>query len=104
MPRKIRKLRADLRKAGFRWRPAKGSHGAWEHLLMPGDVMILSGNDGDDAQPYQERDLRNILARLRDARSSRALILHSHAERGNENVNRPARVAQPRGPLLSPAA
>jgi hypothetical protein len=67
MPRKIRQLRADLRKTGFRWRPAKGSHGAWEHPLMPGDVMILAGNDGDDAQPYQERDLRNILARLRDA-------------------------------------
>jgi predicted RNA binding protein YcfA (HicA-like mRNA interferase family) len=67
MPRKIRQLKADLRKAGFSWRPGKGSHTVWEHLLLPGDKVTLSGNDGDDAQSYQERDVRTILANLREA-------------------------------------
>jgi predicted RNA binding protein YcfA (HicA-like mRNA interferase family) len=33
MPKKIRELKAMLRKAGFRWRPGKGSHTIWEHPL-----------------------------------------------------------------------
>jgi hypothetical protein len=31
MPRKIRELKAELRRAGFVERPAKGSHTFWEH-------------------------------------------------------------------------
>ena len=50
MPRKIRQLKADLLKAGFTWRPGKGRHTKWEHPLLPGEILVLSGNDGDDAQ------------------------------------------------------
>lgn len=67
MPRKVRQLKADLRKAGFTWRPGRGSHTVWEHPLLPGDSLSLSGNDGDDAKPYQERDLCEILSKLREA-------------------------------------
>ncbi len=56
MPKKIRDLKAMLRKAGFRWRPGKGSHTIWEHPLAEVSVTI-SGNDGTDAKPYQEKQV-----------------------------------------------
>jgi predicted RNA binding protein YcfA (HicA-like mRNA interferase family) len=56
MPKKIRELKAILLKAGFRWRPAKGSHTVWEHPLADKSVT-LSGKDGQDAQVYQERQV-----------------------------------------------
>ena len=55
MPRKVRELKADLRRAGFVYRAAKGSHTFWSHPLLPGDRVTVSGNDGDDVEPYQER-------------------------------------------------
>ena len=57
MPKKIRDLKAMLIKAGFRWRPGKGSHTKWEHPLASRPV-VLSGNDGRDARPYQEDQVR----------------------------------------------
>ena len=66
MPRKIRELKADLRRAGCTESPGKGSHTRWEHPLLP-DRHTLSGRDGDDAKPYQEQQLRALLTRLRDA-------------------------------------
>ena len=54
MPRKIRELRSQLKKAGFEWRPGKGSHGKWYHPGIAAPI-VLSGNDGDDAQRYQEK-------------------------------------------------
>jgi predicted RNA binding protein YcfA (HicA-like mRNA interferase family) len=54
MPKKIRELKAMLSKAGFRWRPGKGSHTIWEHPLAD-KAITLAGNDGQDAQRYQER-------------------------------------------------
>ena len=65
MPKKIRELKAMMRKAGFIPRPGKGSHVVWEHPELP-DELALSGNDGDDAQPYQERDVRKILRKLKE--------------------------------------
>ena len=65
MPRKIRELKADLRRAGFAELPGKGSHTGWRHPLLP-DKLTLSGNDGDGAKAYQERSVRTILAKLRD--------------------------------------
>jgi predicted RNA binding protein YcfA (HicA-like mRNA interferase family) len=53
MPKKIRELKAMLRKAGFRWRPGRGSHTIWEHPLAD-KAVTLSGNDGRDARRYQE--------------------------------------------------
>ena len=67
MPRKIRQLKADLRKAGFSWRPGKGSHTVWGHPLIPTIEVTLSGGDGDDAKQYQERELRQALDALKQA-------------------------------------
>ena len=53
MPKKIRELRSQLRKAGFTLDPGKGSHGNWSHPLLE-TPFTISGNDGDDAQRYQE--------------------------------------------------
>ena len=66
VPRKIRELKADLRRAGFRMRPGKGSHTSWKHPLVPGRVVI-GGGDGDDAQPYQEQEVRAAVAGAREA-------------------------------------
>ena len=60
MPRKLRELRADLRRAGFRNRGGKGDHQNWEHPRVAKSVG-LAGKDGDDAQPYQERAVRVAL-------------------------------------------
>jgi predicted RNA binding protein YcfA (HicA-like mRNA interferase family) len=53
MPRKIRELKAMLRKAGFSSRSGKGSHTVWNHPRLIYS-LTLSGNDGDDARKYQE--------------------------------------------------
>jgi len=59
MPRKIRELIRDLSRAGFADRGGKGSHRNFKH---PRGVKItISGNPGDDAKPYQERDLAKAL-------------------------------------------
>ena len=68
MPRKIRQLKADLRRAGARQTAQEGSHTKWKHPLVPGMLVELAGDDGDDAKPYQERDLRNALRRIDEAK------------------------------------
>ena len=72
MPRKLRQLKADYRRLGFRedQRGGKGSDSKWTHLLLPGLTIVLSGQDGDDAEPYQERDLQNAAKRLREVSSA----------------------------------
>jgi len=61
MPRKIRQLVSDLEKAGFAQTPGgKGSHRKFRHPRFPGTV-ILSGNAGDDAHHYQEKQIRNAI-------------------------------------------
>jgi predicted RNA binding protein YcfA (HicA-like mRNA interferase family) len=61
MPRKIRELIADLRQAGFVViSGGKGSHRKLRHPRFQGAV-ILSGKDGDDAQHYQERQVRHAI-------------------------------------------
>lgn len=56
MPKKIRELKALLKKAGFICLKdrGKGSHTVWEHPNVKNNV-ILSGKDGKDAQRYQEK-------------------------------------------------
>lgn len=68
MPPKIRELKARLRKAGFTSRPGKGSHTVFTHPNLPGIRLVLSGNDGNDAQRYQEADVWDTLERLRNKR------------------------------------
>lgn len=52
VPRKIRELIADLRRAGFVDRGGKGSHRNFEHPC--GASITISGKTGDDAKRYQE--------------------------------------------------
>lgn len=54
MPRKIRELIADLKKAGFENRGGKGGHRNFVHVNLPKPVT-LSGKLGADAKKYQER-------------------------------------------------
>ena len=68
MPRKIRQLIKDLEKAGFEFRPGKGSHRKYVHPLIP-ESVVIAGQLGDDARPYQEKDVREALEDLRKARN-----------------------------------
>jgi predicted RNA binding protein YcfA (HicA-like mRNA interferase family) len=64
MPRKVRDLIGDLTSAGFVDRGGKGSH---RNFKLPGGACVtISGKLGDDAKPYQERD---VIKAIKDARS-----------------------------------
>jgi predicted RNA binding protein YcfA (HicA-like mRNA interferase family) len=59
MARKIRELMSDLERAGFVNRGGKGSH---RNYLHPKGIRVtLSGQSGDDAKPYQEREVRRVI-------------------------------------------
>jgi predicted RNA binding protein YcfA (HicA-like mRNA interferase family) len=61
MPKKIRELKAILRRAGWVMvAGGKGSHTKWAHATVP-RRLILSGKDGNDAKPKQERDVENAV-------------------------------------------
>lgn len=61
MPRKIRQLIADLESAGFVEAPGdKGLHRKSRHPKRAGS-LIWSGHEGDDAHPYQEKQVRNAV-------------------------------------------
>lgn len=65
MPKKIRELKSLLLEAGFTYESDKGSHTKWVHPLLLGK-LTLSGSDGDDAKRYQEKDVSDVLKRLKD--------------------------------------
>jgi predicted RNA binding protein YcfA (HicA-like mRNA interferase family) len=62
VPKKIRELKAMLSRAGFSQIPGggKGSHSKWKHPNVA-RTIILSGNDGSDAKPYQEKDVQQAI-------------------------------------------
>lgn len=62
MPRKIRELVAELLAHGFTEVAGgdKGSHRKFVHERYPGAVTV-SGQSGDDARPYQEKQVRRAL-------------------------------------------
>lgn len=61
MPRKVRELLSDLLRAGFsEITGGKGSHRKLTHPDFSGAVT-LSGKSGDDAKPYQERQVRRAI-------------------------------------------
>jgi predicted RNA binding protein YcfA (HicA-like mRNA interferase family) len=60
MPRKVRQLIRDLERAGFVDRGGRGSHRNFEHPTGP--RVTLSGKPGDDAKPYQEREVQRAVA------------------------------------------
>ncbi len=66
MPPKIRELKSKLAKVGFTMRPAKGSHTYWTHPALPGTSVTISGKDGNDAKPYQIKDVEKHLKRLKE--------------------------------------
>ena len=59
MPRKVRKLMAELERAGFVNRGGKGAHRNYEH--PKGGCVTLSGKPGNDVKPYQEREVRRAI-------------------------------------------
>ena len=59
MPKKIRELIRDLKKAGFVDRGGKGSHRNFSH--PKGTKITLSGKPAQDAKKYQERDVRRAI-------------------------------------------
>jgi predicted RNA binding protein YcfA (HicA-like mRNA interferase family) len=61
MPRKIRELIADLESAGFVNRGGKGSHRNFEHPKLTRPITV-SGKLGDDAKPYQERNVEKAIS------------------------------------------
>ena len=60
MPPKIKQLIEDLEKAGFVNRGGKGSHRNFVHPKVTKPITI-SGKLGDDALPYQERDVKKAI-------------------------------------------
>ena len=71
MPRKLRELRRDLRRAGFHIVRQSGSHQTWRHADVVGASVTLSGSDGADAKPYQEEDVRQEIAKVDRAKGER---------------------------------
>jgi predicted RNA binding protein YcfA (HicA-like mRNA interferase family) len=65
MPKKIRELKQLLRKVGFQELPGKGSHTNWIHPLYAGKITV-SGKDGADAKPYQEKEVLRAMQEVED--------------------------------------
>jgi predicted RNA binding protein YcfA (HicA-like mRNA interferase family) len=65
MPKKIRELKNLLLKAGFIYKPAKGSHSKWIHPKLP-KAIIISGKDGSDAKLYLEKQVNEALETLKE--------------------------------------
>lgn len=63
MPRTIRELIKDLKKAGFINRGGKGNH---RNFIHPnGVVLTISGKLGDDAKPYQEKLVKQKIQEIK---------------------------------------
>lgn len=65
MPKKVRELKKLLKQRNFVLDPkrGKGSHSYWFHPLLSNPVL-LSGQDGKDAKPYQVKDVMDALKEL----------------------------------------
>ncbi|WP_255359696.1 type II toxin-antitoxin system HicA family toxin [Geminocystis sp. NIES-3709] len=61
----MRELKSLLKKEGFVYRTAKSSHTRWYHELLSEDPITISGNDGDHAQKYLEKQINQKLAKLK---------------------------------------
>jgi len=71
MPKKIKQLKNMLLKAGFICKGAKGSHSKWIHTKLT-QTVIISGKDGSDAKPYQEKLVSNAIELLGKAEERRS--------------------------------
>jgi len=72
MPKKIRQLKAMLRQAGFTEKSGKGSHVNFWHPAVTGTFVTISGNDGDDAARYHEKQVAAALERVRQGSGPRS--------------------------------
>jgi predicted RNA binding protein YcfA (HicA-like mRNA interferase family) len=63
MPRKIRELIFELEQVGFVNRGGKGSHRNYEH--QKGIKITISGQLGDDAKFYQEREVKQKILEVK---------------------------------------
>jgi hypothetical protein len=75
MPRKLRQLRQDLRRAGFAVVPGrgKGDHDWWAHPRLPRAVE-LDGKDSRDAKHYQERAVAAAVAAVQALADEQASV------------------------------
>jgi predicted RNA binding protein YcfA (HicA-like mRNA interferase family) len=64
MPRKIKQLIKDLESSGFQARSGKGSHRNFFHQTSP-FIVTISGKDGDNALPYQEKTVKQALREIK---------------------------------------
>lgn len=64
MPKKIRELKNLLLKAGFIYKPAKGSHTKWSHPKLS-QAIIIAGKDSSDAKPYLEKQVNDALENIK---------------------------------------
>ena len=64
MPPKIRILIKELRAAGFDLLRTKGSHEKYVHPQGP--YVWLSGKGSSDAQHYQVKEVRDVIAEVRN--------------------------------------
>ena len=63
MPPKIKELIKKLESAGFINRGGKGSHLNYKH--PEGTNITISGKLSSDAKPYQEKDVKKALERIK---------------------------------------
>jgi hypothetical protein len=64
MPKTIRDLKNILLiEPGSSYFSSKNHHSIWFHPLLS-DIVILSGDDENNAKPYQIKDIKNILQKL----------------------------------------
>jgi hypothetical protein len=61
MAKKIRELKAMLRKAEFSSRPGKGNHSVWTHPRLFRRNVVVAGNDGNDAPEYLEKQVKQAI-------------------------------------------
>ena len=69
MPRKIRELVRELIGANFQVErgAGKGSHRKFTHPDFAG-IVTISGHDGDDAKPYQEKQVARAIESVNENR------------------------------------
>lgn len=65
MPRKIREVKAQIKREGFIYLPKRGtgSHERWKHPLLQ-KTLTISGKEGDDAPKYLEKQVLELLTEL----------------------------------------
>ena len=67
MPRKIRDLESDLKRAGFVRLPdrGRGDHAMYRFPNRPDLTVTLDGRSGQDAKAYQEKQVRDMIQKSR---------------------------------------